>query len=139
MAAPLPCDGQAAPEERAAEFPPHRRYLFRGDDNYRGGPVGLAFGSEADAADIQNFADHVLRKESSRTSRYVSFTEEVRVARRFTSAADDRRVRKVEAARLRELMAQGIITQSRTRTGSTTCSPRPSASWPARPPTCAMP
>jgi hypothetical protein len=35
-----------------------RSYVFRGDDRYQGGPVGRALG--ADAADIQDFADHVL-------------------------------------------------------------------------------
>ena len=29
-------------------------YLFRGDDHYRGGPVGKALGVEADGADIQD-------------------------------------------------------------------------------------
>jgi len=66
-------------------------------------------GGEADAADIQNFADHVLRKESNRTSRYVSFTKEIKVARRFTSAADNRYVSKADLAALRELEAQGVI------------------------------
>ena len=86
-----------------------RSYVFRGDDDYRGGPVGRALGAEADAADIQNFADHVLRKESNRSSRYVSFTEEVKVARRFASASDNRYVRKADVAALRDLELQGVI------------------------------
>jgi hypothetical protein len=58
------------------------------DDYHRGGPIGKAAGTEADEADIQNFADHVLRKESRRSSRYSSFTTEVKIARRFTCASD---------------------------------------------------
>lgn len=86
-----------------------RNYVFRGDDNYRDGPLGGAFGAEADAADIQNFADHVLRKESNLSSRYTSFTEEVKIARRFTSASDNRHVRKADVAVLRGLEAQGVL------------------------------
>jgi hypothetical protein len=86
-----------------------RNYLFRGDDNYVGGPVGRALGSDADAADIQDPAEHVLRKESERSSRYTSFTEEVNVARKFTSAQDNRRVHKAELVELRNLEAHGVI------------------------------
>lgn len=85
------------------------RYIFRGDDNYRGGSVGRALGSEADAAEIQDFAEHVLRKQSHRTSRYTSFTIETRIARKFTSAADHRFVRKAELIVLRDLEKQGVI------------------------------
>lgn len=100
---------RTAGEAARAEAATGRRYAFRGDDNYRGGPVGRALGAEADAAQIQNIADHVLRKESSRTSRYTSFTEEVKVARKFTSAADNRHVCKVDLAVLRSLEASGVI------------------------------
>jgi hypothetical protein len=100
--------GEAVPAE-AASAATERDYVFRGDDNYRGGPVGRALGAEADAADIQNIADHVLRKESSTTSRYTSFTEEVKVARKFTSAADGRYVSKADVAVLRDLEAAGVI------------------------------
>jgi hypothetical protein len=85
------------------------RYLFRADDNDRGGPVGRALGPEADASDIQNFADHVLRKESRRTSRFTSFTTEVKLARKFTSASDNRFIRKADPAKLRGLESQGTI------------------------------
>ncbi len=90
-------------------MPTARRFVFRGDDAYRGGTVGRALGAEADAADIQDFAEHVLRKESNRTSRYVSFTTEVKVARGFTSASDNRFVHKAELAVLQALVAQGVI------------------------------
>jgi hypothetical protein len=105
-------DGPVAesPTEVAAESEARtRNYLFRGDDNYRSGTVGRALAVEADAADIQNFADHVLRKESTLTSRYTSFTEEVKIARKFTSTADNRHVSKAEMTALRELEAQGVI------------------------------
>jgi hypothetical protein len=84
-------------------------YIFRGDDHYLGGPAGRAFGEEADSADIQNFADHVLRKESNLSSRYLSFSEEVRIARRFTSGSDNRYVRKTSLVALRQLEEKGVI------------------------------
>jgi hypothetical protein len=97
-------------DEAGAEFGSTRgRYLFRADDGYRGGPVGRALGLEADLADIQDFAGHVLRKESRVTSRFTSFTLEVKIARRFTSVADSRFIRKVELAKLRILESQGVI------------------------------
>lgn len=86
-----------------------RSCLFRGDDNYQGGPVGKAIGEDADGADIQSSADHVLRKESSRSSRFTSFTTETKIARRFTTADDNRHVRKVEMTRLLALESQGAI------------------------------
>jgi hypothetical protein len=86
-----------------------RAYVFRGDDNYQTGPVGLTLGAEADRADIQNHADRVLHKESSRTSRFVSFTTEIKVARRFTSASDSRNVRNAKLTALRALEARGTI------------------------------
>src|SRR5436190_14967945 len=101
--------GTAATAEGVARAEKTRNYIFRGDDNYRGGPVGRALGVEADTADIQNFADHVLRKESNLSSRYTSFTEETKIARKFTLASDNRFVRKAEMARLRELQSQGTI------------------------------
>lgn len=85
------------------------RYIFRGDDNYRDGSIGRALGSEADAAEIQDFAEHVLRKQSHRISRYSSFTMETRIARKFTSAADHRYVRKAELIVLHEREKQGVI------------------------------
>jgi hypothetical protein len=84
-------------------------YLFRADDRYHGGPTGKALGPEADAADIQGFAEHVLRKESRLTSRFTSFTTAVKIARKFTAASDSRYLRKVEMAKLIVLESQGII------------------------------
>jgi hypothetical protein len=86
-----------------------KKYVFRGDDQYRGGAVGRAFGPDADSADIQSFTDHVFRKESNVTSRFTSFTTEMKIARKFTGAIDDRRVAKAELTKLRELEFQGII------------------------------
>src|SRR5687768_3559810 len=101
-------DVEAATGQSEAAAAPARNYVFRGDDNFRGGPVGRRLGAEADAADIQDFADHVLRKESNRSSRYLSFTQEVKVARKFTSASDNRFVSKAAMSALRELEAQGV-------------------------------
>ena len=84
-------------------------FLFRGDDGYFGGSIGRELGAEADAADIQNPADHVLRKESNRSSRFASFTEEVKIARKFTSASDNRHVSKVEWSALLECDARAAI------------------------------
>jgi hypothetical protein len=84
-------------------------YLFRGDNNFTGGSIGRAFGEKADEAEIQTFADHVLRKESRQTSRYVSFTSEIKIARKFTSASDNRFVAKVAKSTLCELETRGII------------------------------
>ncbi len=95
--------------EPAGRFSEDRKYIFRGDDSFKGGTIGRAFGPEADEADIQDFAEHVLRKETSRNSRYVSFTEEIKIARRFTSAADNQHLVKVTMARLRELETAGQI------------------------------
>jgi hypothetical protein len=102
-------DEPIAGAQAASSAEGERRYVFRGDDNYCRGFVGRALGAEADTADIQNFAEHVLRKESSRTSRYTSFTTEIKVARRFTSAPDNRYVGKADMAILRDLEAQGSI------------------------------
>jgi len=43
------------------------------------------------------------------SSRYASFTEEVRIARKFTSAPDNRYVCKADLAALREVEARGGI------------------------------
>ena len=40
--------------ERAQTFSDDRTYIFRGDDSFRGGTIGRAFGPEADEADIQD-------------------------------------------------------------------------------------
>jgi hypothetical protein len=86
-----------------------RAYVFRADDSYRQGPVGLALGPEADTADIQNFVEHVLHKESNQTSRYVSFAEVLTIARKFTTAPDNRHIRKVALASLQNLASEGTI------------------------------
>ena len=86
-----------------------RNYLFRGDDDYRGESIGLPLGDEADAAEIQDFVEHVLRKAKGRTSRYTSFSKEIKVACRFNSAADCRNVCKADLDRLRDLETQKTI------------------------------
>jgi hypothetical protein len=83
-------------------------YLFRGDAGYAGGPVGLPLDSpEARAADIQDPADHVLRKASARTSIFVSFTTKLAVADRF--GGDRRSVLKVAVVALQQLESAGTI------------------------------
>jgi hypothetical protein len=83
-------------------------YFFRGDEAYQGGAVGLPLGSaEAQAAAIQDPADHVLRKRSGVTSVYTSFTLKVSVARRFGGARQA--VLKAEVAGLQRLEAGGVI------------------------------
>jgi hypothetical protein len=84
-------------------------YVFRGDDGYSGGPIGLTIGEQADAADIQTLADHVLRKESTKSSRYSSFTTVFKIARKFTSRCDNKNVIKVALKTLRELEAEGTV------------------------------
>jgi hypothetical protein len=96
-------------EETAPDAADSKKYIFRGDDQYRGGAVGRAFGPDADAARIQSFTDHVFRKESNVTSRFTSFTTEMKIARKFTRSIDDRRVATAELTRLRELECQGTI------------------------------
>lgn len=71
--------------------------------------MGRAFGIEADAAAIQSFADHVLRKESRLSSRFTSFSEEVSIARKFTKATDNRLLHKVNRKTLEALQSSGII------------------------------
>src|SRR5260370_35221349 len=94
-------------ENRSQELDQLPAYIFRGDKNYRRGPVGIPIDSEeAQAADIQNPADHVLRKEPGRTSIYTSFTARVSVAERF---GELRWIIKAEVAVLRELEADGVI------------------------------
>jgi RHS repeat-associated protein len=80
-------------------------YLFRGDDYYRGGPMGIPLDSdEADQADVQTVWEH-LRKRSSDTSRFTSFTESYKIAKeKFGN-----NVYKVEIERLVQLEAQGVI------------------------------
>lgn len=56
------------------------RYIFRGDDEYRGGSLGLEIGSkQAEEADIQTPWEHVSKKESYQTSRYISFSERIKM------------------------------------------------------------
>lgn len=84
-------------------------YLFRGDNDYRGGPIGLPLGPIADAAEIQSFEQHVLRKAYGISSRFVSFTTELKVARSFTARNDNRYVVKVLDFDLRTLEEGGTI------------------------------
>lgn len=93
----------------ATEIADGPTYFFRGDDNFYGGSVGRALGKDADSANIQTFADHVLRKEAPSTSRYISFSEVVGVARKFTKTVDNRHLRKVQRSALEVLEAAGHL------------------------------
>jgi hypothetical protein len=99
-------DGAERSEEVVTSKEDSPAYLFRGDENYAGGPVGSARGSaEAQVADIQNPADHVLRKRPGQGSIYTSFTEKVDAAERF--AGERKFIMKVAVAILRELESEG--------------------------------
>ena len=83
------------------------RYLFRGDDFYSAGSLGLAIGSrEAEAADIQTPWEHVQGKESGQTSRFVSFSLTRRGAAKFTKK---NKILKAAMDALAPLEAAGII------------------------------
>ncbi len=83
-------------------------FLFRGDEYYAGGPVGVPLNSEESRiADIQTPADHVLRKRAGRSSIYTSFTKKVDVAARF--AGEGKLIMKVAVAILRQLESEGKI------------------------------
>ncbi|HWS87495.1 MAG TPA: RHS repeat-associated core domain-containing protein [Pyrinomonadaceae bacterium] len=78
-------------------------YLFRGDDEYSGGPIGMKLDSdEALAADVQTPWAHV-RKRSSKSSRFTSFSESYKKARQFG------RVIKVAIIDLLQLEGDGTI------------------------------
>ena len=91
-------------EQAFAELP---AFLFRGDKHYRQGPLGIPLDSEeALRADLQDPAEHVLRKEAGRTSIYSSFTARWAVAARF---ADLRWIIKAKVQDLQRLEAAGQI------------------------------
>lgn len=59
-------------------------YIFRADDEYRGGSIGFPLDSDlADNADIQTPWDHVQGKEGDMTSRYTSFSEDLKSTKKF--------------------------------------------------------
>ncbi len=61
------------------------RFLFRGDDYYKAGPLGFEIGSkEAEEAEIQTPWEHVRKKQSEQTSRFVSFSITRRGTAKFT-------------------------------------------------------
>ncbi|WP_196349532.1 RHS repeat domain-containing protein [Planctopirus limnophila] len=84
------------------------RKLFRADDFWDGGPVGIPL-AEAALAKIQTFAEHVLRKRRNDTSRYTSFSTMLKDAKRFTDAPDNRYISKAEFDALHKLEQDGII------------------------------
>ncbi len=88
------------------------RFVFRGDDYYRGEGMGFELGgTEAEEADVQTQWEHVSDKESEQTSRFISFSERVNLpggkgASLFTKKG---RIYKVAWDKLQELETLGII------------------------------
>ncbi len=100
-------------EEVGKASTPEKSYLFRADDNYtKGDPVGFELASvDAQEAEIQDFQEHVLDKESGQTSRYVSFSTAIAIpggggSRRFTKK---NKILKVALEALQNLEAEGKI------------------------------
>jgi len=75
-------------------------FLYRGDNSYKGGNVGLPLGSEAD---IMTPWEHVRRESNGETSIFTSFSEERSIAKVFGN------VSKVSLADLKHLEAEGKI------------------------------
>jgi len=82
-----------------------KNFLFRGDDNYRiGQSLGFVLDSdEANNADIQFPWEHVRRARTTDTSRYSSFTENLKIAKAFG------RPYKVQTIELIGLELAGVI------------------------------
>ena len=74
--------------------------LFRGDNFYKSGDVGLPLGSEAD---IMTPWEHVRRNSNGESSIFTSFSEKKNIAQRFGN------VKKVSMSDLRILEANGQI------------------------------
>ncbi len=82
-------------------------FVFRADDDYAGGPVGLPKGSkEAEEAKIQTPLQHVLEKESGETSRFVSFSVTRKGTLKFTKKG---KIIKAAWEALLKLKADGVI------------------------------
>jgi uncharacterized protein RhaS with RHS repeats len=78
-------------------------FLFRGDDNYaRGSNIGSPLGS---GANITTPWDHV-RRESSQTSIFTSFSESRAAAGRFTKTGN---ISKISWQDLKKIEADGLI------------------------------
>ncbi|NML41700.1 hypothetical protein HHL17_31230 [Chitinophaga sp. G-6-1-13] len=75
-------------------------FLFRGDDFYNGGDVGLPLGSDAD---ITTPWEHVRRPSNGETSIFTSFTDKKAIAEKFGKP------RKVSMDELKALEAEGKI------------------------------
>jgi hypothetical protein len=88
-------------------------YLFRADDRYTlGDPIGFHLDSDAaQQADIQTPWEHVLDKEPGQTSRYVSFSQAIKLqsgggAQKFTKKG---KILKLDWASLKDLEIQGKL------------------------------
>jgi hypothetical protein len=88
------------------------RYIFRGDDGYKEGSLGSEIGGkEAEEADIQTPWEHVSEKESYQTSRYVSFSERIKMPGNRGAAffTKKNKIIKVAWDALKQLESEGII------------------------------
>lgn len=100
------------PEAEAEQASKSGRYIFRGDDEYRGGSLGFGIASkQAFEADIQTPWEHVSKKESYQTSRYISFSERIRMSgnRGAIFFTKKRIIIKVSWDTIKQLESQGTI------------------------------
>ena len=81
-------------------------FLYRGDDNYKGGDIGMSLGSPAD---VKTPWEHVRLGDnpSNKTSIFKSFSEKMTTAKEFTQTAG--KVTKVSKESLVKLEAEGKI------------------------------
>lgn len=96
--------------EQAQAF--ERRYIFRGDDQYKDGSLGFEIGGkEAEEADIQTPWEHVSDKESHQTSRYVSFSQRIKMPGNCGAAffTEKNKIIKVAWDALKQLESEGKI------------------------------
>ncbi|MDF5715218.1 MAG: hypothetical protein PUP93_15380, partial [Rhizonema sp. NSF051] len=88
------------------------RYIFRGDDQYKDSSLGFEIGGkEAEEADIQTPWEHVSEKESYQTSRYISFSERIKISGTRGAAffTLKNKIIKVAWDALKQLEREGII------------------------------
>ena len=77
-------------------------FIFRADDEYRGGDIGRPLGSDADITDPYT---HVQNKKSGQSSIYTSFGD----SKGKVSPKFGKNVSKVKLDELKKLEAEGII------------------------------
>jgi RHS repeat-associated protein len=90
------------------------KFLYRGDDYRRkNDPIGYPLGSpEAESADVQTPWDHVQKKQSDMTSRYISLSMEQKNASKFGSTY---KISREEIERLEKAGTIKVLTPERVR------------------------